>query len=104
MARFSCKLIGAARRDSLPQTTQFGDSPCGRKSAGTAGKKTFFGRGSTRSSIWGIRSAKLAATIDWGFLEQRFGAVYSDAPGHPPLPTRLMAGLADPQAHARPLR
>ncbi len=38
--------------------------------------------------------AKLAATIDWGFLEQRFGAVYSDAPGHPPLSTRLMAGLA----------
>jgi IS5 family transposase len=38
--------------------------------------------------------AKLAATIDWGFLEQRFGAVYADVPGHPPLPTRLMAGLA----------
>ena len=37
---------------------------------------------------------KLASTIDWGFLEQRLGAVYSDAPGHPPLPTRLMAGLA----------
>ena len=38
--------------------------------------------------------AKLAASIDWGFLDQRLGAVYSDAPGHPPLPTRLMAGLA----------
>jgi IS5 family transposase len=38
--------------------------------------------------------AKLAATIDWGFLEQRFGAVYADIPGRPPLPTRLMAGLA----------
>ena len=38
--------------------------------------------------------AKLAATIDWGFLEQRFGAVYADVPGRPPLPTRLMAGLA----------
>ena len=38
--------------------------------------------------------AKLAAAIDWGFLDQRLGAVYSDAPGHPPLPTRLMAGLA----------
>jgi IS5 family transposase len=37
---------------------------------------------------------KLAAAIDWGFLEQRFGAVYSDGPGQPPLPTRLMAGLA----------
>lgn len=38
--------------------------------------------------------AKLAATIDWCFLEQRFGAVYADVPGRPPLPTRLMAGLA----------
>jgi len=38
--------------------------------------------------------AKLARSIDWGFLEERFGAVYSDGPGHPPLPTRLMAGLA----------
>jgi transposase, IS5 family len=37
---------------------------------------------------------KLAHTIDWGFLEERFGAVYSDGPGQPPLPTRLMAGLA----------
>ena len=38
--------------------------------------------------------AKLGRAIDWRFLEDRFGAVYSDAPGHPPLPTRLMAGLA----------
>jgi transposase, IS5 family len=37
---------------------------------------------------------KLARSIDWGFLETRFGAVYSDKPGRPPLPTRLMAGLA----------
>lgn len=37
---------------------------------------------------------KLARTIDWSFLEQRFGAVYDDTPGRPPLPTRLMAGLA----------
>src|SRR5579864_2512014 len=38
--------------------------------------------------------AKLAAAIDWGFVERRLGAVYTDAPGQPPLPTRLMAGLA----------
>jgi len=38
--------------------------------------------------------AKLARAIDWGFLEMSFGAVYADAPGRPPLPTRLMAGLA----------
>ncbi len=37
---------------------------------------------------------KLAKTIDWGFLETSFGSVYSDGPGQPPLPTRLMAGLA----------
>jgi Transposase domain (DUF772) len=37
---------------------------------------------------------KLARTIDWPFLEQKFGAVYEDKPGRPPLPTRLMAGLA----------
>src|SRR5579863_2965010 len=38
--------------------------------------------------------AKLARTINWRFLEGKFGAVYSDGPGQPPLPTRLMAGLA----------
>src|SRR5260370_20049869 len=37
---------------------------------------------------------KLARTIDWRFLEQTFGAVYTDKPGQPPLPTRLMAVLA----------
>jgi len=38
--------------------------------------------------------ARLAGVIDWRFLEARFGAVYSDKPGHPQLPTRLMAGLS----------
>ena len=38
--------------------------------------------------------AKLARTIDWRFLERKFGAVYRDGAGRPPLPTRLMAGLA----------
>jgi IS5 family transposase len=37
---------------------------------------------------------KLARAIDWRFLEERFGTVYTDKPGQPPLPTRLMAGLA----------
>ena len=36
---------------------------------------------------------KLAAAIEWRFLEERLGAVYDDDPGRPPLPTRLMAGL-----------
>lgn len=37
---------------------------------------------------------KLAKAIDWRFLEEKFEAAYTDKPGHPPLPTRLMAGLA----------
>src|SRR5215217_686998 len=42
---------------------------------------------------------KLVRAIDWGFLEERCGAVYTDGlytdgPGRPPLPPRLMAGLA----------
>jgi IS5 family transposase len=36
----------------------------------------------------------LGRTVDWAFLEREFGAVYTDDPGRPPLPTRLMAGLA----------
>ena len=35
--------------------------------------------------------AKLAQTVDWRFLEEQFGAVYTDGSGRPPL---LMAGLA----------
>ena len=41
----------------------------------------------------GHARVRLAQRIDWGFLEQQFGAVYTDGPGSPPLPTRLMAGL-----------
>src|SRR4051812_25583446 len=37
---------------------------------------------------------KLAAAIDWRFLEEQFGAVYTDAPGRPPLPTRLRGTIA----------
>jgi hypothetical protein len=38
--------------------------------------------------------AKVARAIGWRFLEEKFGAVYTDRPGRPPLPSRLMAGLA----------
>jgi IS5 family transposase len=38
--------------------------------------------------------SRLSRSIDWGFLEQRLGVAYTDRPGRPPLPTRLMAGLA----------
>ena len=41
----------------------------------------------------GHPKAVLARQIDWRHLAERFGACYSDAPGHPALPTRLMAGL-----------
>jgi transposase, IS5 family len=37
---------------------------------------------------------KLAHATNWRFLEEKFGAVYQAGPGRPPLPTRLMAGLA----------
>jgi len=37
---------------------------------------------------------RLARTVSWRFIEERCGAVYKDGPGMPPLPTRLMAGLA----------
>src|SRR2546428_14053107 len=36
---------------------------------------------------------KLGRAIDWRFLEDTFGAVDTDKPGPPPLPTRLMAGV-----------
>ena len=37
---------------------------------------------------------KLSREVDWAFLERTFGEVYTNGPGQPPLPTRLMAGLA----------
>src|SRR5215475_12111848 len=37
---------------------------------------------------------RLAKAINWRFVEEQFGAVYTDGAGRPPLPTRLMAGLA----------
>src|SRR5262245_7779067 len=37
---------------------------------------------------------KLARVVDWQFLKETFGDVYTDGPGQPPLPTQLMAGLA----------
>jgi IS5 family transposase len=37
---------------------------------------------------------KLAARVNWARLEAVCGEAYTDGPGMPPLPTRLMAGLA----------
>jgi IS5 family transposase len=36
---------------------------------------------------------RLAREIDWGFLDGRFASVCAPGVGHPPLPTRLVAGL-----------
>ena len=36
---------------------------------------------------------RLAALIDWKFLDDRFGSVCQTGPGQPGLPTRLVAGL-----------
>jgi transposase, IS5 family len=36
---------------------------------------------------------RLAMQIDWQFLDGRFGSVCAAGPGHPGLPTRLVAGL-----------
>jgi len=36
---------------------------------------------------------RLRGEIDWGFLDGRFSAVCQAGPGHPPLPTQLVAGL-----------
>src|SRR5207237_9146519 len=53
-----------------------------------------FRAGLGQSSSLGNALSRRARDIDWRFWEERFGAVYTDGPGQPPLPTRLMAGLA----------
>jgi IS5 family transposase len=62
--------------------------------AGYSGQSDFFRARVDQIVDLGHPLAKLALTIDWRFLEERFGAVYSDKPAQPPLPTRLMAGLS----------
>ena len=37
---------------------------------------------------------KLTAAISWAHIETACATLYKDGPGMPPLPTRLMAGLA----------
>ncbi len=36
----------------------------------------------------------LSKAVSWSFIETKCGEVYAEGPGMPPLPTRLMAGLA----------
>ena len=37
---------------------------------------------------------RLGGLIDWPLIGRKLGEMYTDGPGQPPLPTRLMAGLA----------
>jgi len=37
---------------------------------------------------------RLGGLIDWQLIGRKLGDVYTDGPGQPPLPTRLMDGLA----------
>lgn len=37
---------------------------------------------------------RLGGLIDWRLLDLKLGDVYTDGPGQPPLPTRLMAGAS----------
>jgi len=37
---------------------------------------------------------RLAGVVAWPLLDQHFGDMYTDGPGQPPLPTRLMAGVS----------
>ena len=37
---------------------------------------------------------RLGRQIDWRLIGNKLGEVYTDEPGQPPLPTRLMAGMA----------
>ena len=90
----SCKLNGTFCRDLSPPLAWRRVILCGPRSGGTAGKTISSGRGSTEIVDIDHPLAKLGRAIAWRFLEERFGAVYSDKAGHPPLPTRLMAGLS----------
>lgn len=58
------------------------------------GEQDLFGSRLDQIIDMGHALVRLGQVIDWGFLEERFGAVYEEGPGRPPLPTRLMAGLA----------
>jgi transposase, IS5 family len=42
---------------------------------------------------------RLAQRIDWRRLEQSLDEVYRPGPGHPPLPTRLIAGMMILKSH-----
>lgn len=80
--------------DSLAQNRLWREIRCDHESGAGWGEQDLF-----RSRLDQIIDTKhplvrLGRTVDWGFLERRFGEVYDDDPGQPPLPTCLMAGLS----------
>jgi transposase, IS5 family len=88
-------LIGAFGHDSLPSSgSASGVIRMRPKERRDSGQSDFFRARLDQIVDLSHPLAKLGTTIDWRFLEQQFGAVYTDKPGHPPLPTRLMAGLS----------
>lgn len=63
------------------------------REAGEAGQHDMFRSRLDQILDMGHEKVVLSAKIDWRFLSEKMGEVYTDGPGHPPLPTRLMAGL-----------
>lgn len=91
---FACKLIRRRCRDSVlsgKASRRFARRPKERRDSG---QKDLFRSRLDQIVDLGHPLAKLAGAVHWGFLEKSFGAVYADVVGRPPLPTRLMAGLA----------
>ena len=100
MALFPCNLISwfphAPRHDSLCVRTLQRECVAMSKprERRDSGEQDLFGSRLDQIIDMSHEQVRLAQAIDWPHLEERFGAVYSDGPGMPPLPTRLMAGLA----------
>ena len=68
---------------------------CGHGSGGRRGEQDLFRSRLDQIIDMRARAGEVGAGDRLAFLsEEKFGAVYSDRPGQPPLPTRLMAGLA----------
>ena len=107
----TCGFMGVLRRSELVVLAGFGGSRVGYLAncasrlivislafvRGRAGRACL-GRGSTKDMDHSV--AKLSCAIDWRFLEERFGAVYSEKAGHPQ-PTLLIAGLTARHIAAR---
>jgi hypothetical protein len=89
----SGKLIGAFGPDSFPPLALREGDSMRPKERRDGGQNDLFRAWLDQIVDMGHPLARLAATSDRRFLEERFGAVYSDKPGQPPLPTRLMPGF-----------